>query len=73
MKKKKKERLELVAAYLGLYLVTPLAVLCALIALHVGAALAGAIAAGLVLLFAAFQLVYVVGIRDGTDCNASAD
>jgi hypothetical protein len=65
LKKKKKEQLELVAAYLGLYLVTPLAVLCALIALHVAPVLAGPIAAGLVLLFAAFQLGYVVGIRDG--------
>jgi hypothetical protein len=72
MKKKKKARLELVAAYLGLYLITPLSVLCALIALHVATVLAGAIAVGLVLLFAAFQLVYLVGIRDGTDRDASA-
>lgn len=73
MKEKKKNRLELVAAYLGLYLVSPLSVLCALIALNVAAVLASVIAAGLLPLFAALQLAYTVGIRDGSDCDASAE
>lgn len=70
---KEQERLQLVAAYVGLYLVTPLAVLCALIALHVSTILAGGIAVALVLLFAAFQVVYTIGIRDGIDRGASAE